>query len=37
MMGQVLEIIQKEAGKQFDPKIVRALLKVTKNDTEKAA
>jgi HD-GYP domain-containing protein (c-di-GMP phosphodiesterase class II)/HAMP domain-containing protein len=34
---QVLEIMQKEAGKHFDPVMVRALLKVIKKDHEKAA
>jgi putative nucleotidyltransferase with HDIG domain len=37
VIGQILEIMQKEAGKQFDPVMVKALLEVTKNDHEKAA
>jgi HD-GYP domain-containing protein (c-di-GMP phosphodiesterase class II) len=34
---QVMEIITKEAGHQFDPKVVKALLTVLEWRAEKAA
>jgi putative nucleotidyltransferase with HDIG domain len=37
VIEQILEIMQKQAGKQFDPVVVKALLEVTKIDQEKAA